>query len=58
MPILAIKQLLSAVAFGCFAVRWALCWKTDGWFGQSMTAGSVIMAALSLAFAISTIIEQ
>lgn len=56
MPILAVKQLLGAIAFGCFAVKWAFDWKTDGWFGHSFTVGSAVMAAFSLAFAISVIV--
>ena len=55
MPILAVKQILGAVAFACFAIKWAFDWKTDGWFSHSFTVGSAIMAALSLAFAISVI---
>lgn len=55
MPIEATKDILSAIAFSCFAIKWAINWKTDNWFGHGFTVSSAIFAALCLAMAVSEI---
>jgi len=58
MPPLAMKSILGAIAFACFALKWAMDWRTDGAFGHGFTIFAVLVAALSLSTAVYEIAVQ